>query len=54
MVETLLQCGGELTGGLVEVALQVDSPAALTLLLERGAPVTQQVWPLARGKLQLR
>ena len=54
MVETLLQCGGELTPGLVELAVQVDSPAALTLLLARGAPVQHQVWPLVRGKLQLR
>ena len=53
MLETLLQCGAELTAGLVELAVEGDSPAILSLLLERGAPVKQHIWPLVRGKQQL-
>ena len=54
MVETLLECGAEMTPGLLELAVQLDSPASLTLLLEKGAPVNQHLWSLARGKHQLR
>ena len=53
MLEILLHCGAELTPGLVELAVEGDSPALLSLLLDRGAPVKQHIWPLVSGNQQL-
>ena len=54
MLETLLQCGAELSPGLLDLAVQLDSPAVLTLLLNRGVTVKHHVWHLVRGNQQLR
>lgn len=54
MLETLLECGAEVPDSLVELAMELDQPAALSLLLERekGLSLTGQTWSLARDKQQ--
>lgn len=54
MLETLLECGAESPDSLLELAMELDQPAALTLLLEKGTEVSVsgQTWALARDKQQ--
>ena len=54
MLETLLDCGAEVPDCLLEVAMEMDHPGALTLLLQRQTvpAVTARTWARAADSKQ--